>query len=364
VFVELPMREALAPIYASLLRTGGLLLVGLAVAMVTGLFLSRRMVGPIRALQAGAALIGAGDLGRRIEVRTGDELENLADAFNEMAQRLTQSRQELERRVEERTAELGRSVEELRALGRLLEQASAHKSRFLANMSHELRTPLNAILGFTELLIDGIYGGLDARARQVVERVQANGSHLLALINDVLDLSKIEAGELVLTIAPFDLGDVVRDVVAVIEPLARAKNLALSAEVEPGMPAATGDQRRVRQVLLNLVGNAVKFTDRGFVRISVGMARGLQHIAVADSGPGIDSSDQVRIFREFHQVDSSETRTRGGSGLGLSISKRIVDLHGGTISVASEIGRGAIFTVALPAMGPPIDARSGATARA
>jgi len=242
-------------------------------------------------------------------------------------------------------ARLFREIEEK---GHQLQVASQHKSQFLANMSHELRTPLNAILGYAELLLDGIYGELSEKARGVLERVQTNGKHLLGLINDVLDLSKIEAGQLTLAIEDYAMPAVVHSVVSATESLAKAKGLTLASAVPRDLPLARGDERRLTQVLLNLVGNAIKFTDAGEIGISVAVADGRFDLAVRDTGPGIATADQARIFDEFQQVDNSNTRRKGGTGLGLSISRKIVELHGGTISVDSELGKGSTFHVIIP----------------
>jgi signal transduction histidine kinase len=220
--------------------------------------------------------------------------------------------------------------------------------QFLANMSHELRTPLNAILGYTELILDNIYGEAPERMRQVIERVQTNGRHLLGLINDVLDLAKIEAGQLTLSLADYSLKDVVDGVIIALEPLAVEKRLAFKAEVPADLPTGRGDERRISQVLLNLVGNAIKFTDEGEVAITASAANGSFTIAVCDSGPGINPSDQARIFEEFQQADSSSTRRKGGTGLGLSIAKRIVEMHKGRIWVKSALGEGSTFFFSLP----------------
>ncbi|HVC54609.1 MAG TPA: GAF domain-containing protein [Stellaceae bacterium] len=229
-----------------------------------------------------------------------------------------------------------------------LAEASRHKSQFLANMSHELRTPLNAILGYTELMADGIYGELPPRAAGVLERVQNNGKHLLALINDVLDLAKIEAGQLSLTLDDYAMPDVVRSVVSATEGLANSKGLKFTADIMPGLPTGHGDARRLSQVLLNLVGNAVKFTDAGEVAIAATAEDGHFVLTVRDTGPGIAPEDHGKIFEEFQQVDSSNTRKKGGTGLGLAISKRMVEMQGGSISVASELRHGATFRVTLP----------------
>jgi signal transduction histidine kinase len=226
--------------------------------------------------------------------------------------------------------------------------ASQHKSQFLANMSHELRTPLNAILGYAELLVDGIYGVLPDRPKGVLERIQNNGKHLLALINDVLDLAKIEAGQLTLTLEDYSVPEVVKSVVTATEPLAASKGLKFTAGLQNDLPMAHGDARRVSQVLLNLVGNAIKFTDTGEVEIRAVADKGQFMLTVRDTGPGIADADQERIFGEFQQIDNSNTRKKGGTGLGLAISKRMVEMQGGTISVDSVLGQGSTFRVVLP----------------
>jgi GAF domain-containing protein len=244
-----------------------------------------------------------------------------------------------------RNARLFREIEEK---SRELAEASKHKSQFLANMSHELRTPLNAILGYAELMLDSIYGEPSEKMRIVLERLQANGRHLLGLINDVLDLSKIEAGQLTLSLDDYSLGDMVHGVVSAVEPLAAEKRLAFKAEVAPGLPTGRGDGRRLSQVLLNLVGNAIKFTDKGEVAIRASKTNGAFTVAVRDTGPGIPIADQAKIFEEFQQADSSITRKKGGTGLGLSIAKRIIEMHGGRLWVESEPGKGSTFYFTLP----------------
>ena len=241
-----------------------------------------------------------------------------------------------------------RLFRELEQKSREVEAASRHKSEFLANMSHELRTPLNAVLGYAELIQDGIYGEVPAKMQVVLERIQANGRHLLGLINDVLDLSKIEAGQLKLETADYALRDVVQTVQATTESLAAAKKLGLRIELPDVLPPARGDERRIAQVLLNLVGNAIKFTEAGEVIVSVAVDETTFEIAVTDTGPGIPADEQQKIFEEFHQIDSSATRKKGGTGLGLAISKRIVELHGGRIWVESEPGRGSSFRFVIP----------------
>ncbi|VFU10029.1 Multi-sensor signal transduction histidine kinase [Methylocella tundrae] len=244
-----------------------------------------------------------------------------------------------------RNARLFRKVEEN---GRQLAIASEHKSRFFANMSHELRTPLNAILGYAELLRDGLYGDLPDRAKGVLERVQSNGAHLLGLINDVLDLSKLEAGELSLALDEYSMRNIIEQVVGTTYSLAHAKGLELSEEIEEPLPIGRGDERRLVQVLLNVLSNAIKFTDEGGVTINARAVADMFEIIVKDTGPGIAPDDQARIFEAFQQGDNTSTRQKGGTGLGLSISKRFVEMHGGTISVASKLGEGATFTIHIP----------------
>jgi signal transduction histidine kinase len=241
-----------------------------------------------------------------------------------------------------------RLFDEIQDKSRQLEIASQHKSQFLANMSHELRTPLNAILGYAELILDSIYGEPTEKMREVLERLQANGKHLLNLINDVLDMSKIEAGQLTLDLADYSLKDVVHTVVTAVEPLATSKALALTSEVSKDLPTGHGDGRRLAQVLLNLVGNAIKFSDRGQVTIKANMSDGLFTVAVTDTGPGIAPSDQAKLFREFQQADNTITKQKGGTGLGLAISKRIIEMHGGRIWVDSKLGKGSTFTFTVP----------------
>jgi len=237
---------------------------------------------------------------------------------------------------------------EIEEKGRQLADASRHKSQFLANMSHELRTPMNAILGYTELILDGIYGDPTEKMTGVLARVQANGKHLLGLINDVLDLSKIEAGQLTLSLAEYSIKDMVYNVFGVVESLARNKNLELKVDMPAQMPVAHGDERRLTQVLLNLTGNALKFTDEGGVTIKTTAAGDTFTVSVTDTGPGIAPADQAKIFEEFQQADSSTTKQKGGTGLGLAIARQIVEMHGGRLWVESEVGKGATFLFTLP----------------
>ena len=292
-------------------------------ALGLGYVISWSLIDPVTEIGARLRRIAAGDFTQRVHIVNRDELSVLAEDLN-------------------------RTTKKLGKLYRQLAEASRHKSEFLANTSHELRTPLNAILGYTELIQDGIYGDVPPRIREVLERVQSNGRHLLGLINDVLDLSKIEAGQLTLTISDYSVREVVQTVATATESLAAEKKLLLKTEIANNLPAATGDERRITQALLNLVGNAIKFTEVGEVALKATAHDGMFHLAVADTGPGIALKDQERIFGEFQQVDSSSTRRKGGTGLGLAISKRIIEMHGGRIWVESEVGRGSTFRFTLP----------------
>jgi signal transduction histidine kinase len=241
-----------------------------------------------------------------------------------------------------------RLFDEIQDKSRQLEEASQHKSQFLANMSHELRTPLNAILGYTELMADGAYGEPSEKMLGILKRLEANGKHLLGLINDVLDLSKIEAGQLVLELSDYCIQDIAQTVRSTLEPLAADKKLAFKVELAPNLPSGQGDGRRLTQVLINLVGNAIKFTDAGEVAIKAEAHNGSFHVSVRDTGPGISSADQARLFQEFQQADNAITKKKGGTGLGLAISKRIIEMHGGRIWVESQLGQGSTFAFTLP----------------
>ena len=512
VFVETPLSAAFAPLYTTLLWNVGLLLLGLLIAVLASLFLARNLVIPIQALQNGAARLGAGDLSSRIDIRSGDELQALAEYFNHMAAQLQELYTGLERKVEERTRQLARSVKELETLGEVsqavnsnleldavlstiaahavtlaeadaglfcaydehtqafriqafhgmndtivekltqrpvrldegalgaagqrrsavqivdldqetdyafydivrrpgyrallavpllhenkligglaiwrktagifasetvnlvqtlanqsvlaiqnaklfqeieeksyeLELVSQHKSQFLANMSHELRTPLNAILGYTELIADEIYGPVPEKIHEVLERIEHNGRHLLGLINAVLDLSKIEAGQLTLTLDDYSPRELIYEAVTTVESLAAEKGLLITAELPEQLPTGRGDAARLKQVLLNLLGNAIKFTDQGEVKVSMTLDGDGFTIAVSDTGPGIPPEQQAHIFEEFQQVDNSITREKGGTGLGLAIARKIIALHGGEIGLESEPGRGSTFWFQVP----------------
>jgi GAF domain-containing protein len=244
--------------------------------------------------------------------------------------------------------ENARLFEEIAQKSRELEIASQHKSQFVANMSHELRTPLAAILGYAELMQEGFYEPLGQKSLDALARIRSNGKHLLGLINTVLDIAKIESGQFTLNMAEYAIESVVETVRSATESLAQNKRLALKTEVAKSLPIGLGDEQRLTQVLLNIVGNAIKFTDAGEVRVTAKAVNGRFAVSVADTGPGIPEQEQTRIFDQFHQVDGSLTKAKGGTGLGLSIAKQIVEMHGGRIWVESTLGKGSTFQMELP----------------
>jgi signal transduction histidine kinase len=215
-------------------------------------------------------------------------------------------------------------------------------------MSHELRTPLAAILGYAELIQEGFYGSQPEKSMDALTRIRSNGKHLLGLINTVLDIAKIESGHFSLNLGEYALDNVVETVRVATESLAETKKLSLKTDVAKHLPIGLGDEQRLTQVLLNLVGNAIKFTDTGEVSISVTVMDSRFAVGVTDTGPGIPPKEQARIFEQFHQVDNSNTKAKGGTGLGLAIAKQIVEMHGGRIWVESTLGKGATFQMELP----------------
>jgi two-component system, NtrC family, sensor kinase len=348
VFVEEPLSEAFAPLTSAIWRTALLLLAFLLLATATGVLLARRLVRPIESIQAAAAKIGSGSLDERIEIPSHDELGALAEEFNRMAARLQESYAGLEQKVEERTLELETALKELDEKSRELEAASEHKSAFLANMSHELRTPLNAILGFSQVLREQMVGEINAKQAEYLDDVLSSGHHLLALINDVLDLSKVEAGQVELEIAPFSLREALERGVVMVRERATGDGVRVALGLDEGVDLVEGDERRIRQVIFNLLSNAVKFTPAGgAVDVSAAQVNGEVRVWVADSGPGIAPADHERIFEEFQQTEAGIDQGEG-TGLGLALSKRLVELHGGRIWVDSELGRGTTLVFTLP----------------
>jgi PAS domain S-box-containing protein len=266
-------------------------------------------------------------------------------------ERLKQASAELERKVQEATAELAQQNELLRRQQIGLEQASALKSQFLANMSHEFRTPLNAILGYTHMLLHGVSGAVSDAQRKSLSRIDSNSRHLLALINDILDITRIEAGRMPLNLASFAIAELIDEVMSELEPIIKRSNLSVSARITGKVPVLKSDRQKVKQIVLNLLSNALKFTPAGSVKIKASYDSRLRTItiAVTDTGVGIAMDDQAKVFEDFRQLDSSPTRGYGGTGLGLSICRRLAQMLDGTIELNSEVGAGSTFALRLPA---------------
>ena len=349
VFVEQPMSEAFAPLKSAIWRTAFLLVAFLLLAIATSVVLARRLVRPIESIQAAAARIGSGSLNQRIEVASNDELGALAEEFNRMAAQLQESYAGLEHKVAERTQELGTALKELDRKSRELEAASRHKSEFLANMSHELRTPLNAIIGFSQVLRERMFGDVNEKQQEYLEDILSSANHLLALINDILDLSKVEAGQVELDVVEFSLRDALERGVVMVRERALQGGIDVTIATNGCPDIVIGDERRISQVIFNLLSNAVKFTpERGAVAVHVSQTNGEIRVFVADTGPGIAVEDHARIFEEFQQTETG-VEQREGTGLGLALSKRLVELHGGRIWVESSPGNGTTFVFTLPA---------------
>jgi signal transduction histidine kinase len=321
----------------SLVVMGAFALASVALALVGGFVISWAFILPVRAAQAFLSDVAAGNFGGSVAVPNRDEFGALAANLNETTREL--ARLDAEQRA---------AADALRSLNVRLEQASKAKSEFLANMSHELRTPLNAILGFTEMIIDELYGEVPAELKEPLGDIQTNGKHLLRLINDVLDLSKIEAGRMELSLGDYAVDDVVSTVRASLRSLASDKGLEFTTEVPPDLPVAYGDGKRITQCLLNLAGNALKFTKEGRVVIGVEREGDVLRYRVSDTGIGIPADQIEAVFAEFRQVDATTTRDFGGTGLGLSITKKFVELHGGRIWVESEVHKGSTFYFTIP----------------
>ena len=305
------------------------LLVGAAagtivLALLLGFVLSWSLIGPIQRIDSRLAAIASGNFSGHVDVTNRDELGALA-------------------------ANVNRMNDELQRLYRELETASRHKSEFLANMSHELRTPLNAIIGFSQVLRDGLFGEVNAKQEEYLEDILTSGHHLLALINDVLDLSKVEAGQVQLELAPFSIQDALERGVSMVREQATRNGVQVTLHANDGLHVVTGDERRVRQVIFNLLSNAVKFTSAGgSVDVTATRANGEVRVSVADTGPGITEDDLGRIFEEFQQTEAG-ARQHEGTGLGLALSKRFVEMHGGRIWCDSEVGKGSTFVFTIPA---------------
>jgi signal transduction histidine kinase len=327
-----------------------------AISIMIGRALGKRLTTPMLQLTEAAKGLAAGRFNEPLTVDSNDEVGILASTFNTMSRDLLESRRQVERTNQELEARIRERTEELRQKNIALEMqteraldASRLKSAFLANVSHELRTPLNAILALSEMMKDGIAGDLTEEQHAHVTMIHRSGSGLLRLINDVLDLSKIEAGRMELDLGPCDILDDLRRAAIEMQPLAAAKGLDLRIRIDRGRRVRL-DTDRVRQILVNLLGNAIKFTERGYVEVDarIDPDRGELQLSVRDTGIGIAPEDLRSIFQEFQQADNSPSRRFGGTGLGLTISHRLAEMMGGTIVVESVLGRGSHFRTVLP----------------
>jgi len=307
------------------------------VALLLGFVISWSFILPVQKAHGFLSEVAKGNFAATINVPNRDEFGALAAHMNHMSHEL--------HRLYESQHE---ASQELQRLNEQLQQASRAKSNFLANMSHELRTPINAILGFVEMMLDEIYGEVPPHLREPLTDVQTNGKHLLRLINDVLDLSKIEAGRMELVLAEYSVKDVVETVRTSLQSLALEKGLDFVAAVEDDIPLALGDGKRIAQCLMNLVGNALKFSKHGRVAVWVEQQGENLLYRVSDNGIGIPKEELENIFGEFQQVDTAITREFSGTGLGLNITKKFVEMHGGRIWVESELGKGSTFFFAIP----------------
>ena len=341
VFIERPVEEAYEPLYASILRTSSLLLIGLGVALLATLLVSRRVVRPLETLRHGVERIRKGDLSARLEITTGDEIQVLAEEFNEMAAHLREAYTGLERKVGERT-------QELTTVNEKLVEASEHKSRFLANVNHELRTPLSSIIGYARLMRRETEGQISSLQRENLEDLLRNAERLLGLIDSLLDLAKIEAGKMEFKLEAVEIDALVQEAAATVEPMLNGNAVRIVHDIPPDITPLHIDREKLRQIILNLLDNAVKFTDRGEIRVSACQHNGDIRLVVADTGIGIESADIDRIFEEFDRGRLTSDGKYRGTGLGLAIVKKLVDVLGGSIAVESEAGKGSTFIVTFP----------------
>lgn len=369
VFAITPERSVLGAVAFLVKRTLWLSASIVIVALLLGLWFSERISRPLRVMSAAAEEIASGNLNARIVIHTSDEFGELGHAFNRMAEALTESYDTLEQRVRDRTLSLERANEELQAQKEELiaqrtelqaqqrelqiknhevERAGRLKTDFLSNMSHELRTPLNSIIGFSELLVEQTRDRLVQREQRYLEDVLTSGRHLLSLINDILDLSKIEAGHVTLELATIRPSDAITEARELVDSQSIRRKVVLQQKIDVDT-AVKADPGKLRQILLNLVSNAIKFSpENGTVFIGTEAAGEFVRFFVRDSGPGIDESLRQRLFQPFVQGESPLVKSFQGTGLGLAISKRLVEQHGGQIDVISPPGEGATFRFTVP----------------
>lgn len=340
-----PLRTALLQ---SVITVAGIGVLLVAITLIAGGFITNRMLRPIRQLRQGAARLGGGDLAQRISVHTGDELEALANQFNDMAGKLQESHAGLEQKVAQRTHELELKSHQLAEARDAADQANQTKSSFLANMSHELRTPLNAIIGYSEILQEDAADKNDKATIDDLQKIESAGRHLLGLINNILDLSKIEAGKMDVFIEAIDIQALVKEALSIVKPLADKSENAVEIVCPAGIGSFHSDQTKVKQCLLNLLSNANKFTSKGRLTLAVDREGTQLCFRVSDTGIGMTGEQLGRLFQAFSQADASTTKRFGGTGLGLAITKHFCTMLGGDVTVESTPGRGSTFIVTLP----------------
>ncbi|WP_048057902.1 cache domain-containing protein [Methanothermococcus okinawensis] len=314
----------------------GVGILGLLIALMVSFVINDKITKPLKELKKGARTIGKGNYNFRVNVNTNDEFGELAKAFNKMADEIRKSNEKLKKQAEE----LEKSYNELKELDKL-------KSDIVAIVSHELRTPLTSIKGYVELVLDGTMGAITESQKKCLEIANKNIDRLKRLIDNMLDLSKIEHGELEMHMEEINLKELVENVVDTLKPLADEKNINIIYKINDII--MKGDKDRITQVLTNLIENAIKFSPvNGKVEIQALKEGNSVHIKIIDNGPGIPKKDLDRIFDRFYQVDSPEKRIKGGSGLGLAVCKSIIETHGGTIWVESKLGSGSVFHIIIP----------------
>jgi signal transduction histidine kinase/CheY-like chemotaxis protein len=343
-------------------QTVGITILAILITAIAVTMLLRRVTRPLNQLVHATKAISSGDLSTEIPVQSEDEVGLLASSFNQMARdlqanidakdryagELAKLNVELEDKVRARTQELEAANRELHTANLKIREADRLKSEFLANMSHELRTPMNAIIGFTRLVRRKSVDLLPLKQRENLEKVEISATQLLALINDILDLSKIEAGKMSVNLMPFDVAPLVDTCFATVESMAEEGKVRLLKVMPDDLPEVLSDQDKLKQIIINLLSNALKFTQEGEVKLSAAVEDASLRIAVSDTGIGLSPDALEYIFDEFRQADGSSTREHGGTGLGLSITKKLIHLLGGTIAVSSVEGKGSTFTVTLP----------------
>lgn len=301
----------------------GFALGSIALALILGYAISRSVIGPVKQMDTRLAQIASGDFSQHVEVPNRDELGTLSVNLNRM------------------NDELGRLYQQL-------EDANRHKSEFLSRISHDLRTPLNAIIGFTRMVLRKTEGQIPDLQKENLQKVLISGEHLLGLINGLLDLAKIEAGRMEVFAENFKVDDVIHMAVSTVEPLLKDGRVRLTREIASNLPQLNTDREKLKQILLNLLSNAAKFTDQGEIKVSASQQNGSLKLVVSDTGIGMNKEALDHIFDEFRQAEKSTASRYGGTGLGLAIVRRLVNLLGGEIAVESEVGKGSKFMITIP----------------